>query len=705
VSDVPTGSGGDTEARLRRANRALRLLTECNAAVIHATDEMALLSEVCRIAVESAGYFVAWIGRAEHDAEKTVSVVTMAGPGQFLFDLKVTWADDDPRGQGVLGTAIRTRRAFIIRDLAHDSRFGVWRKSVEEEGLGSAIGVPLVVDNQVYGALAIYAKDSAAFEEAEVGLLEDMGANIAHGMAGLRVQRERDASSRIAADLLEHLRRAQKVAQIGTWEMDPVTRKTRGSEESFAIYGMTPTADWSIPIDELKACALAEYRPLLEQRLSDFFAGRETYDVEFAIRRPSDGEIRFVHNRAELLREPDGRASLAVGTIQDITGRRQLEQQLLQAQKMESVGRLAGGVAHDFNNLLTVIHSYTNILMKSVGQEHPFYGDLREIQRAAHRAGELTRQLLAFSRKQVLQPRVMDLNQVVEAADRMLRRLIGEDIELVCIPGAGLGKVFADPGQIEQVLMNLAVNARDAMAHGGRLTIETSNIQLTADYAAVHRDVRPGPYVMLAVTDSGEGMDAETRSHIFEPFFTTKKERGTGLGLSTVYGIVRQSEGHIWVYSEVGRGSTFKVYLPFATGEESMSTPPPIEQLGGRAIETILVVEDDEQVRTVICRTLERAGYTVLSAADPPTAMSVARQYQGSLHLLLTDVVLPGITGPVLARELSALSPTTKIMFMSGYTDNAIVHQGLLERDVAFLQKPFTPQALAAKIREVLDEK
>jgi len=704
VSDQSTGSGADTEARLRRANRALRLLTECNSAVIHATDKSALLKEVCRIAVESAGYYVAWIGRAEHDAARTVSVMTYAGPGEFLFKTKVTWGDD-ARGQGVIGTAIRTRRAFIIRDLENDPRFEVWREVARENRLGSAIGVPLVIENEVYGALAIYASYQEAFEAPEAELLEDMGANIAHGLAALRAQRERDTSARVAAEALDHLHRAQKVAQIGTWEMDLTTGQTRASQESFQIYGIATTADLTISSDTLKSLSLPDYRPMLDRSMAEFTAVRAPYDVEYAIRRPSDGEVRFVHNRAELSRDASGRPVLALGTIQDITARRQLEQQFLQAQKMESVGRLAGGVAHDFNNLLTVIHSYTNILMRSVGTEHPFHADLQEIQRAAHRAGDLTRQLLAFSRKQLMQPRVLDLNQVVGSAERMLRRLIGEDIELVNIAGPSLGKVFADPGQIEQVIMNLAVNARDAMARGGRLTIETANVQLTAEYASSHRDVQPGPYVMLAVTDSGEGMDTETQSRIFEPFFTTKKERGTGLGLSTVYGIVHQSGGHIWVYSERGYGSTFKVYLPFASGEEKVSTPGPVESFGGKAIESILVVEDDDQVRIVICKTLQRAGYTVLTAADPPSAMSIAKAHEPPVHLLLTDVVLPGMTGPVMARELTAMFPSTKVIFMSGYTDNAIVHQGLLEPSVAFLQKPFTPQVLTAKVRQVLDGK
>jgi PAS domain S-box-containing protein len=689
---------------LRRANRALRLLTECNSAIIHATDESALLKEVCRIAVESAGYQVAWIGRAEHDGERTISVATFAGPGEFLFKLKVTWGDD-ARGQGVLGTALRTRRAAVIRDLENDPRFEVWRVAVRENKLGSVIGVPLIVENQAWGALAIYASAPAAFEAPEVELLEDMGANIAHGVAALRAQRERDAAARVAAEALEHIRRAQKVAQIGTWEMDLATEKMRGSEESFRIYGIPVTPELGIDAAFLKTLAMPEYRPMLDRSLAEFIAGRGRFDVEYAIRRPSDGETRFVHNRAELSRDPSGKPVFALGTIQDITARRQLEQQLLQAQKMESVGRLAGGVAHDFNNLLTVIHSYTNILMKSVGSEHPFYGDLQEIQRAAHRAGDLTRQLLAFSRKQLMQPRVVDLNELCGSAERMLRRLIGEDIELVNIPGPSLGKVFADPGQIEQVIMNLAVNARDAMARGGRLTIETANVQLTEDYAGQHRDVRPGPYVMLAVTDSGEGMDAETQSHIFEPFFTTKKERGTGLGLSTVYGIVQQSGGHIWVYSERGHGSTFKVYLPFTTGEGKAATPGPVESFAGKAIESILVVEDDEQVRTVICRTLQRAGYTVLTAADPPSAIAIAKQHEPPVHLLLTDVVMPGMTGPVMARELTAIFPSTKVIYMSGYTDNSIIQQGLLDPSVAFLQKPFTPQALAAKVRQVLDGK
>jgi signal transduction histidine kinase/DNA-binding response OmpR family regulator len=387
----------------------------------------------------------------------------------------------------------------------------------------------------------------------------------------------------------------------------------------------------------------------------------------------------------------------------EIAGRERAEAQLLQVQKMEAVGQLAGSVAHDFNNLLTIVSGYSELLLDNTNSEDPARASLEEIKKAGQRAAALTHQLLAFSRQQVLAPKVLDLNVAVADMDKMLRRVIGEDIDLVTAHGAELGRVKADPGQIEQVIMNLAVNARDAMPQGGKLTLETANLYLGESYAQGHVPITPGAYVMLAVTDTGCGMDKETQGRIFEPFFTTKERGGgTGLGLATVYGIVQQSGGVIWVYSEVGQGTTFKIYLPRV--EEVGTTPEPTRARPAppRGSETILVVEDEEPLRRLVRTVLRANGYTVLEASRGEEALRICEHQLGIIHLMLTDVVMPQMNGRELATRVASMRPETKVLFMSGYTDNAIVHQGVLDAGAAFMQKPFTPDALARKVREVL---
>ena len=380
------------------------------------------------------------------------------------------------------------------------------------------------------------------------------------------------------------------------------------------------------------------------------------------------------------------------------------EGQLRQSQKMEAIGQLAGGVAHDFNNLLTAITGHSELSLRRLTPTDPLHRHIEQIKKSGERAAALTRQLLAFSRKQILQPEIIDLNQVVVNMNKMLQRLIGEDVDLLMHLAADLGKVKADPNQIEQVLLNLSINARDAMPKGGRLTIETSNVRLSEEFSRDHVSVPPGHYVMLAVSDNGCGMDAQTQAHIFEPFFTTKEVgKGTGLGLATVYGIVKQSEGTIWVYSEVGRGTTFKIYLP--------CTERPVKEDGVEAdnfelfqgTETVLLVEDEEVVREMATEILRDSGYHVLEAKHGHEAMKLGRQHSGTIHLMLTDVVMPQMSGRELAEQLTPLRRDMKVLYMSGYTDDAIVHHGVLEEGTAFIGKPFTPSALARKVREILD--
>jgi two-component system, cell cycle sensor histidine kinase and response regulator CckA len=416
--------------------------------------------------------------------------------------------------------------------------------------------------------------------------------------------------------------------------------------------------------------------------------------------RTKSGEERVALDSAEAIEIAGQECIIAI--LRDITEQKFLENQLRQTQKMEAVGQLSGGIAHDFNNLLGVIIGYSEILENRLPQNDPLLKECLQIKKAGQSAASLTRQLLAFSRQQVLEPKVLDLNAIVLHVERMLRRLIGEDIDLKAALGSGLGCIKADQSQIEQVIINLAVNARDAMPHGGKLLIETAQVDLDEDYARRHPPQKPGAYVLLTVADTGTGMDAETQSRIFEPFFTTKElGKGTGLGLSTVYGIVRQSGGHIWVYSEPGHGTTFKVYLPLVEQSVQVARPATGTTRSLRGAETILLVEDEEALRELTRSLLEGAGYTVLEADRPEKALEIAIQHSEPIHLMLTDMVMPAMNGRELAANLATIRPATKVVYMSGYT--GFTHPGLAGSGITLLSKPFTRDGLLRKLHEVLE--
>jgi PAS domain S-box-containing protein len=487
-----------------------------------------------------------------------------------------------------------------------------------------------------------------------------------------------------ASGVLTHLNRAAREFHGFTEEPWPAEEWA----ERFAVYlpdGKTPMKTEELPL----------VRALRGERVRN----------EEVVIRPKQGAMRRLLISGQAMHGQNGEKLGAVVVYRDITELKQLEQQVIHAQKMEALGRLAGGVAHDFNNLLTIINGYSQLLLERVEPQGPVHDQLDQILKAGERAASLTRQLLAFSRKQILQPQVVDLNAVVSDTDKMLRRLIGEEIELSTVLRPDLGRVKVDPAQIEQVIMNLAINARDAMPRGGKLTIETANVDLDEAYARAHTEVRPGAYVMLALSDNGCGMDAETQARIFEPFFTTKEiGNGTGLGLSTVYGIIKQTGGHVSVYSEVGRGTTFKVYLPRLDKPVELAEEIKAQGADPSGTETILVVEDEAGVRMLIQSILESHGYTVILAGSPVEAATLSEKHTGRIHLLLTDVVMPSFSGKELADHLTFSRPDMKVLFISGYTADAIVHHRVLDAGTQFLQKPFTPNALLRKVRETIDK-
>ena len=505
----------------------------------------------------------------------------------------------------------------------------------------------------------------------------------------------------------QKFQRVYDEAPFGCHELNTEGRITRVNRKELTMLGYTAREMLGRPVWRFVLEEEMTRRVILA-KLSGDVSFHETFERTY---RRKDGTTLPVIAQDRIVWEKGRKITGIRSTLEDITERRRAEEvlrkseeQLRQWQKVEAIGRLAGGVAHDFNNLLMTIKGCSELLLGEIDERDPRREEVEEIRKAAERATSLTRQLLAFGRRQVLQPQVLNLNDIVENMNRMLCRLIGEDIQLLTILGPDLWPVKVDPGQIEQVLMNLAVNGRDAMPRGGKLTIETANKELDEDYARRHVAVKPGPYVLLAVSDNGCGMDKETQSHLFEPFFTTKEQgKGTGLGLSTVYGIIKQSGGNIWAYSEPGQGTSFKIYLP--TVEEEVETyttaallpPPP----GGT--ETILLVEDEEAVRTMISKVLQSGGYTVLEAQHGVQALRVCKKHKGPIHLMVSDVVMPQMSGRELAGRLALRRPEMRVLYISGYPDNAIVHHGVLETGTAFLQKPFTLNALEYKVREVLD--
>jgi len=605
-----------------------------------------------------------------------------------------------PLGESISGWITRERQPLMLQGEVNDIRFrSIW----PHPEIMSSISIPMQVANKVVGTLNINAlKRPRPFTLAQMKVL-----TILAGTAAAALE---------SASLYTQVRRAEQNyrsifenAVEGIFQATPDRRLITANPSMARILGYDSSREL---IESLNNIGAALYvRPEMAEEVTRILE-REgiVKGFEFEAYR-KDREKIWLSLNIRLIRDENGRPLFREGAIEDISERKraeikrsQLEEQLRQSQKMEAIGQLAGGVAHDFNNLLTAINGYSSLALQRSNPDSRIKSYLEEIRKAGDRAANLTRQLLAFGRKQMLKPVQMNLNDVVSDMNKMLRRLIGEDIKLIARLDSELKKIKADPGQIEQVLVNLVVNSRDAMPQGGVLTIETTNFDVDREYTSKHLGLAPGRYVMLAVSDTGCGMNVETRVRIFEPFFTTKdKGKGTGLGLSTVYGIIKQSGGNIWVYSELNHGTTFKVYLPQYLGEDEPAERQFVETSAPRGWETILVVEDEDVVRGLARQILEQAGYRVLDADCGDEALRLCREHNDPIHLLLTDVVMPETSGKEIATRLTSLRPATRVLYMSGYTDDAIVHHGVLDSNVEFIQKPFTPVGLAQKVREVLD--
>lgn len=562
---------------------------------------------------------------------------------------------------------------------------------------GSGLDMPfLIVSGTIGEETAVSALQAGADDFLIKGKLGRLSSAIERALRERATRVARQEAERALRESEERYRRIIETTNEGVWLLDEVGRTSFVNQRMCDMLGYAASALLGQPLLDF---VHEESRGAVHESVFAE-AGGPSRQVEAQLVR-SDGRELWV--LIDTTPAPEHGAGGALAMVMDISQRKRLEDQLRHSQKMEAVGSLAGGVAHDFNNLLSVIMGYGELIFNELKPGDPLRVDMEQVTIAGSRARDLTKQLLAFSRRQVLEPRVLDLNEVLRGLEPMLRRLLREDIELSLLTASQLDHVFADGGQVEQIVMNLLVNARDAMPAGGKLALETVNAELSAEYAAAHHGVTPGRYVMLAVSDTGLGMDAATQERIFEPFFTTKgADGGTGLGLSTVFGIVKQSGGHIWVYSEVGRGTTFRIYLPRAEGE--LEEAPRVESAGTlRGTETVLIVEDQEQVRTLMRVILRRYGYNVLEAPNGGEALLICERFTATIHLLVTDVVMPRMSGRELAERLAPLRPNMAVLFVSGYTENAIVHHGVLDAGVAYVQKPITPEAFARSVRALLD--
>lgn len=674
------------EVRIQHLNAVLRGIRDVNQLIVRERDPQALIQSTCDLLVKSRGFETCCIVVCDDDR---VKLQADAGIQLKLRALRRMLADD------VLPDCVKRvlrETHLVVRENPAQSCKDC-PVSAEYADKRDIVALRLESDGSTLGAMLVSLASGMASDPDEISLLQEVAGDVAFALKNLKTKAER-------ARAIEEVRAS-------------ATR-------------------WSATFDAITdiVCVLSKDHELVEINKAgsetigmpkEEIIGRKCFELVHGTKAPIAAcpcaSVVRTHQPTTNDYEQDGRhyelsawpvldqdrkLEAIVHVVRDVSEHKRLEEQMHGAQRMESVGRLAGGVAHDFNNILTVIQSFGGFVLESLDERDPAREDAKEILNAAERASKLTRQLLAFGRRQVVKPTVLNLNEAVSGLLKLLKRVIEEDIDLVTVLDSSLGNIKADVAQVEQILMNLAVNARDAMPKGGKLTIETTNVNLDQEYADNHLGVRPGPHVMLAVTDTGIGMSEEIRARIFEPFFTTKnEERGTGLGLSTVYGIVKQNNGNIWVYSEPGQGTTFKVYLP-CVEEERTTVPERRHSPVVRGTETILVVEDDAGVRKATSRMLRKGGYTVLEADSGGEALLIAEKHAGEIDLMITDVVMPRMSGKELADRLKIVRPGMPVLFTSGYTDNAIVHHGVLDEGALFIEKPFSEEALLEKAREAI---
>jgi len=688
------------EDRIRHLNRVYAVLSDINQAIVREPELDRLLSEACRIAVDTGGFTMAWIGLMKAPGGKLARTAQAGADAdtQRVVDRLITL--EPPAGCAFTQRAVETGRPAVCDDIERDPAAASWRAEALPRGYRTMAAFPILRNGASIGAFNIYAGTPGAFDVEECRLLEELAGDIGFAIGVHEREAERrlaEEQRRAAEDRFRQL--AESIQQV-FWMADPRGGLLYVSPAFETIFGRSCeslTASPGVWMDAVHP----DDRERVEQA-AYARSRRGDYDEVYRIVRP-DGAVRWIRDRAFHMYNDAGELYRLVGTAADITEQRQLEEQLQQAQKMEIVGRLAGGVAHDFNNLLTVINGMADLVLAALPEDDPTRDDLTQIRLAGDRAAALTGRLLAVSRRQILKPEIVDLSAIVAGLREMIVRLMGEDVTLVLELAPELASVKADPGQIEQVVLNLIVNARDAMPDGGVLTIETRTVTVDATYAAEHPGTRPGPHAMLAVRDTGVGMDESIRRRVFEPFFTTKPQgKGTGLGLSMVYGIVKQSGGSIWFHSEPGHGSRFTIYLPHvADAPAPRPAPPPLAAAGGH--ETVLVVEDEPPLRELAARVLTAAGYTVLQAANGAEALALLERHADPVHLVFTDVVMPGMNGRELAARLATLRPGIRVLYTSGYTEDAILRHGVLDDPGRFLGKPYTPSVLRRRIREALD--
>jgi two-component system, cell cycle sensor histidine kinase and response regulator CckA len=597
-------------------------------------------------------------------------------------------------GRGLTEYVVRTGEPLLCTPEVFESL----RQTGEVELIGASsvdwMGVPLKIGNHTFGVLVLQSySESVRFNEKDREVLTFVSQQVASAVEHKRHEEALRASEARYRSLVQSaVYGICRCSSEGTFlDANPALIAMLGYEEVHQVLALDPRKDVFVTSDDH------------DRLIREFEHAVRQDNLEFHWKR-HDGKVITVRLSGRLVIAPNGNDNIIEMFAEDITERRVLENQFRQAQKMEAIGRLAGGVAHDFNNLLTVISGYTEQLLERTAAADPAFPKIDAIHHATDRAASLTRQLLAFSRKQLLELKVVDINAIVSGMERLLFPLIGENIELHTVLASDLGRTRADAGQIEQVLMNLVVNSKDALPRGGGITIQTANLDLGRDeISREYQYIRPGPYVMLRVSDDGLGMDAETQARIFEPFFTTKeKGKGTGLGLSTVYGIIKQSGGYVLVQSEPGKGTTFRIYLPRVEDVADTTQPPRTQAPDRKASETVLLVEDEESVRQLIRETLEAKGYKVLEAKNGTQALEIAGRGKTHIDILITDVVMPGMNGREVSSRLSVTHPNTRVLYLSGYAEDAIFHEGVLDPEASFLQKPFTLQTLARKVREVL---